>query len=402
MCSSLFRYDFLENRYTFDMNKDCIYLDYASTYPRQPSILKTREQFESTSYANIGRWNYDLAEAAMVAYQNSKKTVAGWIGCEPVEVIYTYSATYALNMLALAVEQNGVVGKGDTILISVSEHHANIVPWQMIAERVGAQVQFVSLDSDYRLDLDDLKNKLNSSVKVVSLQYGSNVTGAIHPLEKVRDIIWPDVLFCVDASQMVLHGPIFMKDLHCDALVFSGHKMMADTGIGVLALWKVLQKAWQAPIGWGGAINFVSEDGYEQAGIPERWEPGTPHITGAITLDAAIHFLEENHLSFSKNYKELVELVNQKFATLAPRWVQVFHSNYSHSIGVWSFLIWDKHPNDIADMFSDEGICLRSGHHCCQPLHNYLGISGTVRISIGFDTTREEIERFFAVLETLI
>lgn len=125
----------------------------------------------------------------MVAYQNSKKTVAGWIGCEPVEVIYTYSATYALNMLALAVEQNGVVGKGDTILISVSEHHANIVPWQMIAERVGAQVQFVSLDSDYRLDLDDLKNKLNSSVKVVSLQYGSNVTGAIHPLEKVRDII---------------------------------------------------------------------------------------------------------------------------------------------------------------------------------------------------------------------
>lgn len=125
----------------------------------------------------------------MVAYKNSKKTVAGWIGCEPVEVIYTYSATYALNMLALAVEQNGVIGKGDIILISVSEHHANIVPWQMIAERVGAQVQFVSLDSDYRLDLDDLKNKLNSSVKVVSFQYGSNVTGAIHPLEKVRDII---------------------------------------------------------------------------------------------------------------------------------------------------------------------------------------------------------------------
>ncbi len=125
----------------------------------------------------------------MVAYQNSKKTVAGWIGCEPVEVIYTYSATYALNMLALAVEQNGVIGKGDTILISVSEHHANIVPWQMIAERVGAQVQFVSLDSDYRLDLEDLKNKMNASVKIVSLQYASNVTGAVHPLEKVRDLI---------------------------------------------------------------------------------------------------------------------------------------------------------------------------------------------------------------------
>lgn len=125
----------------------------------------------------------------MVAYQNSKKTVAAWIGCEPVEVIYTYSATYAINMLALAVEQNGVISKGDTILLSVSEHHANIVPWQMIAERVGAKIQFVRIDSEYRLDLEDLKNKINPSVKIVSLQYASNVTGAVHPLEKVRDVI---------------------------------------------------------------------------------------------------------------------------------------------------------------------------------------------------------------------
>lgn len=176
LCSDLFRYDFLENIYTFSMQKDCIYLDYASTHPRKKEIIALREQFELTSYANIGRGNYDLAEASMIAYQNSKKAVSRWIGCEAVEVIYTYSATYALNMLALAVEQNGVVGKGDTILVSVSEHHANIVPWQMIAERVGAQVQFVHLDSDYCLDLDDLQNKLNSSVKVVSLQYGSNVT----------------------------------------------------------------------------------------------------------------------------------------------------------------------------------------------------------------------------------
>ena len=402
MCSDLFRYDFLENIYTFSMQKDCIYLDYASTHPRKKEIMALREQFELTSYANIGRGNYDLAEASMIAYQNSKKAVSRWIGCEAVEVIYTYSATYALNMLALAVEQNGVVGKGDTILVSVSEHHANIVPWQMIAERVGAQVQFVRLDSDYSLDLDDLKNKLNSSVKVVSLQYGSNVTWAIHPLEQVRDIIGPDVLFCVDASQMVLHGPISMKDLHCDALVFSGHKMMADTGIGVLALWKVLQKSWQAPIGGGGAINFVSQDGYEQAGIPERWEPGTPHITGAVSLGAAVEYLEKIDAMKREKYAQLVEFVTQSFLQLAPRWVQVFHSNSLHSIGVWSFVIPGIHSNDIADMFSEEGICLRSGHHCCEPLHAYLWISGSVRMSMGFDTNQEEIERFFAVLESFL
>ena len=179
-----------------------IYLDYASTHPRKKELMAVREQFELTSYANIGRGNYDLAEASMLAYQNSKKTVARWVGCEPLEVLYTYSATYALNILALAIEQNGVVGKGDTILLSVSEHHANIVPWQMMAERVGAQVKFITLDNEYRLDLNDLKNKLDDSVKVVSFQYASNVTGAIHPLDKVREIIGAERLFCVDASQM--------------------------------------------------------------------------------------------------------------------------------------------------------------------------------------------------------
>ena len=154
----------------------------------------------------------------------------------------------------------------------------------MLAERVGATVQFVGLDHEYRLDLDDLTNKLNDSVKVVSVQYASNVTGAIHPVDGIRDIIGPDRLFVVDASQMGIHGPLNMGDIHCDAMVLSGHKMMADTGIGVLALWKVLQKAWQSPVSGGGAINFVHTDGHEQAGIPERWEPGTPHITGAVTL----------------------------------------------------------------------------------------------------------------------
>ena len=384
------------------MHKDCIYLDYASTSPRKKEILAAREQFETTSYANIGRGNYDLAEAAMIAYQDSKKAVARWIGCEPVEVIYTYSATYALNILALAVEQNGVVWKGDTILLSVSEHHANIVPWQMIAERVGAQIRFVHLDQHYRLDLDDLRNKLDSSVKVISLQYGNNVTGAIHPLKYVRDIIGPDVLFCVDASQMALWGPLSMRDLHCDALVFSGHKMMADTGIWVLALWKVLQKAWQAPIGWGGAINFVSQEGYEQAGIPERWEPGTPHITGAVTLRAAVEYLETKCLSRRDEYNALVTYVSERFRTYISQWVKVFHSDDPHSLWVWSFVLRDKHSNDIADAFAENGICLRSGHHCCEPLHAYLWVSGTVRLSIGFDTTQEEIDRFFAVLETLL
>ena len=174
----------------------------------------------------------------------------------------------------------------------------------MLAERVGAVVKFISLDDNYCLDLNDLHSKLDDTVKVVSLQYASNVTGAVHPLEKVREMIGNERLFCVDATQMTLHGPISMKDIQCDALVFSGHKMMADTGIGVLVLWKVLQKSWQSPISGGGAINFVSIEGYEQAGIPERWEPGTPHIIGAVTLSAAVKYLWEMDKSIREKYQE--------------------------------------------------------------------------------------------------
>ncbi len=384
------------------MLKDSIYLDYASTHPRSEEIMQVRNEFERTSYANIGRSNYDLAEAAMIAYQDSKKTVAAWIGCEPVEVLYTYSATYALNLLALSLEHNWVLQKGDTILLSLSEHHANIVPWQMLAERVGAMVKFVELDNNYSLDLDDLKNKLDDSVKVVSVQYASNVTGAVHPVESIRDIIGPDRLFVVDASQMGIHGPLNMKGIHCDAMVLSGHKMMADTGIGVLALWKVLQKAWQSPVSGGGAINFVHTDGYEQAGIPERWEPGTPHITGAVTLWAAVKNLLKITPEKRKNYSDLKSFIDTAFEKYTEKWLRVIHSSQPDSLGVWSFSIRWKHPSDIADGFAEEGICLRSGHHCCEPLHDYLWVQWTVRLSIGYDTTQAEIERFFAVLESFL
>ena len=384
------------------MTPSPIYLDYASTHPRKKEILQAQESFETSSYANVGRGHYHLAELAEEAYVSSKKSVASWIGCEPLEVLYTYSATYALNILALAVEQNGVLGKGDTILLSLSEHHANIVPWQMIAERVGAQIKFISLDEQYCLDLDDLKKKLDDTVKIVSFQYASNVTGARHPLEKVRAIIGADRLFCIDATQMALHGPISLRDIGCDAMVFSGHKMMADTGIGVLALWKVLQKAWQSPIGGGGAINYVTQEGYEQAGIPQRWEPGTPHITGAVTLWAAVEYLKKLPPESRQFYRDLVNSTQAQFQKFVQRGLQLFHSDTPEALGVWSFILPGKNVNDIADIFAEENICVRSGHHCCEPLHISWWVHGTVRMSMGFDTTQAEIDSFFAVLESCL
>ncbi len=382
--------------------KSPIYLDYASTYPRHEDILRKRQEFEISDYANIWRGSYDLSEKSFLAYQQSKKTVADWIGCETLEVLYTYSATYACNLLALTLEYNDIIKKGDTILLSKSEHHANIVPWQMLAKKTWATVRFVGLDKNFCIDLHDLEEKLDDSVKVVSLQYASNVTGAIHSLEKVRDIIWPDRLFFIDAAQMVLHGPISMKYLGCDALVFSGHKIGADTGIWVLALKKELQKSWQSPISGWGAINTVSETWFLQAGIPERWEPGTPHITGAVTLDYALQDISSLTEIQKNTYQKMVQDTTEKFQKLQEKWLQLFHSNAENSLGIWSFTLPWKHVNDVGDILNSHHIFVRTGHHCCEPLHNSFWVSGTVRVSIWFDTASEEIDAFFSVLETLL
>jgi selenocysteine lyase/cysteine desulfurase len=250
--------------------------------------------------------------------------------------------------------------------------------------------------------MEHLKELLDDTVKIVSLQYASNVTGAVHPLEKVRDIIGKDRLFFIDATQMAIHGPMNMRALSADAMVFSGHKMMADTGIGVLALWRVLQKAWDAPIGGGGAINFVSETTHEQAGIPEKWEPGTPHITGAVSISAAINVLSSMSEDVHLKYKELISYTNKCLQSFTSDQIKIFHSDTPNALGIWSFTITGKHGNDIAEALSEYGICVRSGHHCCSPLHTSWGTSGTVRISIGYQTTQEEIDYFFSKLRELI
>lgn len=379
------------------------YLDFASTAPRNPTLVHVQQDFELHHYANVWRGLYTLAEEAESHYQNSKKTVAEWIGCEPIEVLYTYSATYGINLLTLALEHNEILWRWDTVILSQSEHHANIVPWQILAERTWIILKFVQLNDQFQIDIEHLASLIDSTVKIVSLQYASNVTGAIHPLEQVRSLLWPDRLFFVDATQMVVHNRINMKWLGIDAMIFSGHKIGADTGIGVLALWKVLQKAWKCPIGGGGAINFVSEITHEQAGIPEKWQPGTPHITWAISLKLAIDSISQIDENKRLQARQLIHNTTERFLSLETAGkIQLFHSNTPNALGIWSFCIPGKHGNDIAEFFAEYAICIRSGHHCCQPLHTLWWVTGTARVSIGHTTTQEEIDYFFEKLTELL
>ncbi len=385
------------------MKETIVYLDYASTALRDPEILKNTHNFALTHYANVWRGLYTRAEEAEEWYRTSKKTVAKWIGCEPVEVLYTYSATYAMNLITLALEHNQILEQGDTILLSQSEHHANIVPWQILAKRVWAVIKFVHLDNQYHIDMEHLKSLLDETVKVVSLQYASNVTGAVHHLEEVRALIGNERLFFIDATQMAMHGPLNMQRLWANGMVFSGHKMMADTGIGVLALWRTLQKAWKCPVGGGGAINFVSETSHEQAGIPEKWEPGTPHITGAVSLHYAIQHLSCIPSKKHEEHKKLIQYTQSRFKSLEQQGIiRLFHTDTPAGLGIWSFVVAGKHNNDIADALDWYNICVRGGHHCCDPLHQLWWVTGTVRVSIGLKTTQEEIDYFFESLQKII
>lgn len=381
----------------------CVYLDYAVTHPRVQSIEDSCVAWWDQHFSNVGRWLYDRAVDTDAMYHTSKQVVAAWIGCEPREVIYTYSATYGLNLLAWACEKNIPLWPGDVIVLSISEHHANIVPWQMLAKRTGCTIRFARITDKMQIDMNHLRELIDARVKIVSLQYASNVTGAVHPLENVRNIIGRTPFFAIDATQIVWHTPLNMSGLGADALVFSGHKIGADTGIWVLALHHSYQKSWEPPLGGWRAISHVSQDSYDLAGIPDRWEPGTPHIMGAFSLIKALERIRMRSSTWEEQYKKVYLLFDKKFRELAlHKKIQLFHADHEGALGIWSFIIEGIHSTDLAEMFADQDCCVRSGYHCCEPLHTSWQVAGTLRVSIGHDTTLDECEYFFGILENIL
>lgn len=277
----------------YDRYPDLVYLDSTATALKPRLVLDEVARFSAESYANIHRGAYPLSESAEIVYERSKKRIADFIGANsPAEIVYTYNATYALNYLANSMRRSGWVGRGDKILVSVAEHHANVVPWQMLAEDTGAAVEFVKIDADYDIDFADFAAKYDASVRVVAVGHVSNVTGKIASVEKLAEMLRDDTYLVVDASQSAPGAFLDVRALDADFVFFTGHKMYADTGLGVLWGREALLREMRPAFGGGGAINWVSQEGYEAAGLPYRHEPGTPHIQGAASLDAAIRYIE--------------------------------------------------------------------------------------------------------------
>ena len=413
----MFRSDFP----IFTTHPDLVYLDSASSAHKPQAVIDSISRFFATDYANIHRWAYDLSMESSGLYDRAKSAVAKKLNATPAEIVFTYNATYAFNLIAQGLVKSGFLVKWDTILLSKVEHHANIVPWQIIAAEYGIQIDWIDIHPHGTLDYDSLEQKLPNA-KVLSITGASNVTGEVLDLDRVKNIFkkcgfdsaLPLVggagggtpprlpykernrpLFILDGSQRFPHMETDVVQYGIDFFVATGHKVMSDTGIGFYYGRKDLLQKMDPAFCGGGAINSVTTEWYTPAGLPFRHEPGTPHIAGAVSLLAALDYIDSigGFATIEKYEQELIEYALGLFATL-PSSIRLLGSkNPENRLGVFSFFFDGKHPNDIAEMLADAGICVRSGHHCTDVLHTALGIWGSLRVSLYLYNTSEDVDK---------
>ncbi|MDP5038843.1 MAG: aminotransferase class V-fold PLP-dependent enzyme [Candidatus Gracilibacteria bacterium] len=385
----------------FNNNKDLIFLDSTSSSQKPAYVIDGIKDYLENNYSNIHRGLYDIAINSEKLYFDSKKKVAEFLNAKSfAEIIYTYNSNYALNLISQTLRFNQVLKAGDKILVSIVEHHSNIVPWQILAKEIGVEIDFVKVDEDFNLDLVDFQKKYDENVKVVSLTHVSNVTGQIFDLKSVKKLLRDDTLFIVDASQSVPHFKVDVQEIGADFVFFTAHKIMADSGIGVIWGKKELLEKYEPVFCGGGAINEVKENNYKSGALPFKFEPGTPNMSGAVSLLRALEYIENiggyNKLEEVEN--DLIKYALEKFNKLE-KITLIGSKKLENRVGVFSFYIPGVHSIDIADQMAENNICIRAGQHCTEPFMDYLGIKSSARMSIYIYNTKNDIDKFFEVLE---
>ena len=376
------------------VGKDVIYLDTAATSQKPNKVIEAVDAYYKYKNANPHRGAHYLSWVATEAYENGRNVIKKFINAgSRNEIVYTKTTTEALNLLAYSYGLDNLKA-GDEILITILEHHANLVPWQMVAKATGAKLVYAYLKEDASLDYDDLRAKINDKTKIVSITGASNVTGEIIDVKKI--IAWAKEVGAttiVDGAQLIAHKKVDVRDLDCDFLVFSGHKIYAPMGIGVLyGKAELLDKMKPFNLG-GDMIEYVYEDYSTFAKAPLKFEAGTPNVGGVIGLVEAIKYVEEIGMDhIHKHEMELTEYAYDLIKDIEN--IKLVHPKSAEEGALISFTFTDIHPHDISSILDSKGIAVRSGHHCAMPLHTYLGISSTARASFAIYNTREEVEIF--------
>lgn len=384
--------------------KPIVYLDNAATTHKPEVVLAAMHAFYTQSNANVHRGAHFLADAATDAYESARATVARFINAKPHEVVFTSGATAALNTIAHAWALQHI--RADhVILVSPLEHHANLVPWQFVAHKTGAQLRFLPVLADGSIDLEALDAVFDDRVKLVAISHISNAVGIQLPVEQIiHKARTYGAAVVLDAAQSAPHGLVDVQKLNPDFLVFSGHKMMGPTGIGVLYVQEDRHKELEPHLRGGGMVFSVQEDGATWAKMPALLEAGTPPVAQAVGLAAAIDYFCA-HITPEKLYHHYQQLMGMLLDGLArhPRVkiigpVRQLRTN-GHMV---SFTVEGIHAHDVAAFFSAQGICVRAGHHCAQPLGTRLGYDASVRVSLYWYTTQQEIKMFLEQLDQLL
>lgn len=388
----------------FKNNPWLVYLDSTATSQKPSFVIDWMKDYLENNYSNIHRWAYSLAEKSENMYIDSKKKVAETIGAHSwKEIIYTFNSTYASNIIVWSLRLSWVLKKWDKVLLSIVEHHANIVPWLIIKEEIWIEIEYINIDENYNLDFEDFEKKYDDKVKVISITHVSNITGQVFDLERIWKIKRDNTLFIIDASQSIPHFKIDVVKLNADFLFFTWHKVFADSGIWIL-WWKIkLLEELNPVFSWGWAISTVKESCFTHAKLPYKFEPWTPNLTWAISLLKALEYID-NIWWFKKIEKienDLVEYTLKKFSERKN--IRIIWSNNSKNrVWVFSFVIPNIHSHDIADMMAEKNICIRAGMHCAHPFLNKLKLNHSSRMSLYIYNTYSDIDSFFKVLDEII
>lgn len=384
----------------FENNSWLIFLDNAASTQKPQYVIDGVSEFVATDYANIHRGLYPLSERSEEAYHHSKKLVGELLNCKASEIIYSYNSTYGINLIAQSLVISDIIKTWDVVLLWIWEHHANILPRQILAERKWFTIEFFNIKEDYDIDWDDFDKKYTDKVKAVSVAHVSNVTGKIYDVKKIKSKLREDTFFLVDGSQSVPNFPVDVQDIGCDCLVFTWHKMMAYTGIWVIYLKKERIKKLVPMIRGGGTIEDVSIDGHTLATNSDKFEAGTPNIIWAVSLAKAIEYI--NSIGWMKKIREheqkLVKLCLEGFSKFQDK-VEILWPTTTDRVAVFSFMLSNNtNFNNIGEIFAENDIAVRCGGHCAYPLHKHFKKPGTCRMSAYVYNDQTDIDRFFTVL----
>ena len=373
-------------------DNELIYLDSASTTQKHESVLFELDNYYKKYSANIHRSVYPIAEKATNKFENSREKVSKFINSKIEEIVFTKNATEAINIVAYSWGLDNLK-KDDIILISEMEHHSNLIPWQFISKKTGCTLKYIPMLNDGSLDINSFDSMISEKVKFVSIIHQSNVLGTVNPIEKIiKKAHQYNALVMIDAAQSISHHKIDVKSLDCDFLVFSGHKMFASTGVGVLfGKYDLLNQ--MNPFMYGGQmINQVSLKESNWNEVPLKFEAGTPNIAEVISLGAAIDFIESLGL---ENINSYLKKITNEYLKLLNNYsdLTIYGSDLDRG-PVISFNIENIHPYDFCQIMGQHNICLRAGNHCAQPLLDKLGTTATNRISFQIYNTLDEINIF--------